>query len=63
MFRHASKVKVKLPLQMTEEAHRVVRRRGSHIFYTLDSQMAVRLSALIAGRDLRPRNFPDTVFC
>jgi hypothetical protein len=25
------------------EAHRVVRRRGSHIFYAVDLQMAVRL--------------------
>jgi hypothetical protein len=27
----------------------VVRRRGSHIFYTVGSQMAVRLSALRPG--------------
>jgi hypothetical protein len=31
------------------ESHRVVRRRGSHIFYTIDSQMAVKLT-LLAGR-------------
>jgi hypothetical protein len=31
-----------------------VRRRGSHIFYTIDSQMAMRLSALGAGRPLPP---------
>jgi hypothetical protein len=34
------------------EAHRVVRRRGSHIFKTVCSQMAVRLLALRAGRHL-----------
>jgi hypothetical protein len=28
------------------EAHRAVRRRGSHIFETVGSQMTVRLSAL-----------------
>jgi hypothetical protein len=31
------------------EAHRAVRRRGSHISLTIDSQMAVRLSPLRAG--------------
>jgi hypothetical protein len=36
-------------------AHTVVRGRGSHIFYTIGSQMAVRLSALHAGRVLPPR--------
>jgi hypothetical protein len=39
------------------EAHRIVRRRGAHIFYTIDSQMAVRLSALRAGRPLPPGRF------
>jgi hypothetical protein len=38
-------VKVKLSLQLAGEAHRVVRCRGF-----LGSQMAVRLSALHAGR-------------
>jgi hypothetical protein len=37
---------VKLLLQQAEEAHRVVRRRGSHTFKTVVSQMAVRLSPL-----------------
>jgi hypothetical protein len=32
------------------DAHRVVRRRGTHIFYTIGTQMAVRLSALRAGQ-------------
>jgi hypothetical protein len=36
------------------EAHRVVRRRGAHIFYKIGSQMAVRLSVLRAGRPLPP---------
>jgi hypothetical protein len=35
-------------------AHKVVRRRGSHIFNTIGSQMAVRLSALRVGRSLPP---------
>jgi hypothetical protein len=39
------------------EAHRVVRRRGSHIFQTSGSQMAVRLLALRAGRPLPLRRF------
>jgi hypothetical protein len=39
------------------EAHKDVRRRGSHIFYTSGSQMAVRLSALLAGRPLFPGIF------
>jgi hypothetical protein len=34
------------------EAHGVVRRRDSRIFYTVGSQMAVTLSALRAGRPL-----------
>jgi hypothetical protein len=38
------------------KAYRVVRRRGSHIFYTIGSQMAVR-SALRAGRRLPPGSF------
>jgi hypothetical protein len=38
------------------EAHRVVRRRGSHIFLAIGSQMAVR-SALRAGRPLPPGIF------
>jgi hypothetical protein len=39
------------------EAHRVVRRRGSHVFQTIGSQMAVRLPALRAGRPLPPGIF------
>jgi hypothetical protein len=38
------------------EAHRGVGRRGSHIFKTVASQMAVR-SALCAGRPLRPGRY------
>jgi hypothetical protein len=44
------KVKVKIiSLQQAVEARGIVRRRGSHIFYTIDSQMAVRFPALCAG--------------
>jgi predicted RNA binding protein YcfA (HicA-like mRNA interferase family) len=50
-------IKVKLFLKEAMVAHSVVRRRGSHIFYTIDSQMAVRLSALRPGRPLPPGGF------
>jgi hypothetical protein len=43
---------LKLSLSQTVEAHRVVRRRGSHIIETIGSQMAVRLSAPRDGRTL-----------
>jgi hypothetical protein len=43
-------------MQQAVEAHMVVRRRGSHIFKTIGSQMAVR-SALRAGRLLPPGRF------
>jgi hypothetical protein len=38
------------------EAHKVLRRGGSHIFYTINPQMAVKLSALRAGRVLPKKN-------
>jgi hypothetical protein len=46
-----------LSLQQAVDAHRVVRRRCSHIFWTIGSQIAVRLSALRAGRPLPPGIF------
>jgi hypothetical protein len=39
-----------LPPQKSPGAHRFVRRRGSHIFLDIRSQIAVRLSVLCAGR-------------
>jgi hypothetical protein len=42
--------KINLSLQQDVEAHRVLTCRDSHIFYTISSQMAVRLSALRSGR-------------
>jgi hypothetical protein len=39
------------------KAHRVVRGQGSHIFYTISSQMAARWSALRVGRTLPPGRF------
>jgi hypothetical protein len=39
------------------QANRIVRRRGSHIFYITGSQTTVRLSALPAGRHLSPGRF------
>jgi hypothetical protein len=50
------------PDSQVSEAHEVVRRRASHIFWTLSSRMAERLSALRAGRDLPPRKIPGTHF-
>jgi hypothetical protein len=50
-----------IPVQAME-AHRVVRGWGSHTFYTIGSQTAVRLSALRAGRPLPPRKIPGTHF-
>jgi hypothetical protein len=44
-------------MEQAVEVHRVVRRRGSHIFETIDSQMAVRLPALRAGLPLPPGRF------
>jgi hypothetical protein len=38
--------KVNLPCKKPSEAHRVVRRRRSHTFYTIGPQMAVSLQAL-----------------
>jgi hypothetical protein len=40
----------------------VVRHWGSHIFYRIGSQTAVKLSALGAGRCLPPRKIPGTNF-
>jgi hypothetical protein len=40
-----TKEKVKLCLQHAVETHRVVRRRGSHIFYAIGSKMLVSLKS------------------
>jgi hypothetical protein len=58
----AISIEVKLSLKQAVEAHRVVRLRGSHIFWTIDSQMAVRLSALHVRRPLLPTKIPGTYF-
>jgi hypothetical protein len=42
IIREYIKGKVKLSLKQAVEAHRVMRRRGSHIFQTVGSQMVVR---------------------
>jgi hypothetical protein len=39
------------------EAYRLMRSHGSHMFYTVGSQIAVRLSALHAGHPLTPGRF------
>jgi hypothetical protein len=36
--------------------------QGSHIFEKINSQLAVRLSALRVGRALTPKTFPGTHF-
>jgi hypothetical protein len=40
------------------EAHRILRRQGSHIFEIIGPQMAVMLWALRAGRPLPPGRIP-----
>jgi hypothetical protein len=55
--RHVIIWKNKGALEQAVEAHRVRRRQGSHIFYAIGSQMAVRLSVLRAGRPLPPGRF------
>jgi hypothetical protein len=56
--------KLKLSLLQAVEAYKFVRRRGSHIFQTVGSQMVVKLSALRAGRPpFTPRKIPGTHFC
>jgi hypothetical protein len=49
--------KVNLSLQQAVKAHRFVRRRGSHIFVTIGSQMVMRLSALRPGSPVPPGRF------
>jgi hypothetical protein len=45
------------------KAYRSVRGRGSQIIYKIGSQLAVRLSALRAGRPLHSRKISGTHFC
>jgi hypothetical protein len=37
------------------KAYRIMRRRGSHIFLTMGSQMAAKMSDLHASRSLTPQ--------
>jgi hypothetical protein len=53
-IRAAAVKKKKLSLKQAMKAHTGVRGRGSHIFQTIGSQMAVRLSVLRAGGALPP---------
>jgi hypothetical protein len=58
------RVKAKLSLQQAMEAHKAVKRRGSHIFWIIGSQMAMRLSASRTGHPpVTPRKMPGTHFC
>jgi hypothetical protein len=43
------------------KAHRAMRRRGSHIFQTIGSRMAVRLSASRAGRPVPAGRFREII--
>jgi hypothetical protein len=54
---HASGFVIRPVDSLKVEAPRIVRRRGSHIFKRLNSQMAVRLSTLCASRALLPGSF------
>jgi hypothetical protein len=49
---HTQTQKIKLSVQQAVEAYEVVGCLGSHIVQTIGLQMAVRLSALHAGRTL-----------
>jgi 4-diphosphocytidyl-2C-methyl-D-erythritol kinase len=55
--------KEKVSRQQAVKAHRVMGGRGSHIFYTIRSQMPLRLSAFRAERPLPPGKIPGTHFC
>jgi hypothetical protein len=44
------------------ETHRAIRHRSFHIFLTVDSQIAMRLLALRAGRSLPPGRFLVLIF-
>jgi hypothetical protein len=48
---------INYPYNRPWRVHRVVRRRGSHVFYTVDSHMVFRLSALRADCILRLGRF------
>jgi hypothetical protein len=54
---------VNLSVWQALEGHRIVRRRSSHIFYTIGSEMALRLSALGAMGPFTPIKIPGTYFC
>jgi hypothetical protein len=59
---YIEKKKVNLSLEQAVEAHGVGRRRSSHIFKTVDSQMAVRLSAIRVGLlSFTPNNISGTL--
>jgi hypothetical protein len=45
------------------ETHRVVRRRASHIFYTIGSQMAGEVVSLTRRPPFTPTKIPGIHFC
>jgi hypothetical protein len=57
------RITAKLSMSQAVEAHRVARRRGSHIFYTIGSQISVRCQPYApAGHPLPPRKIPGNSF-
>jgi hypothetical protein len=51
-----------LSMQEAVEVHWIVRRRGSHIFSIIGSQMAMKLLAFLAGHPLPPGIFLVLIF-
>jgi hypothetical protein len=62
MYCFYSRQKVKISQYQAVEAHTVVGRRGSHIFYAFGEQMAVTLSALRSDSPLPPARFLVLIF-
>jgi hypothetical protein len=56
------KNKITLSLQQAVAAHKIVRRRGSHIFQTIGSQMVVKFQ-LYSPAGLYHKKIPSIHFC
>jgi hypothetical protein len=62
IYKYCNK-KVKLSLQQAVEAHRVVRRRGSHIFLDNRFTDGGEVVSLMRRPPFTPRKIPGTHFC